>query len=291
MPPARAKKRRSNPLDMLTSAFDEEDEAGQRRKKRESRVKKVGDLIDSFVAEITEKKEPQPEAEQSEPSKAAVSDLKARYRALFSEGEVKALLTAAQRDTSPDVRDAADTAQLIMAGMTLIEAIQEDNMLSTIEKIIFLKEVPFFRGMTIDQLRVLADICDEERFEEDAYIFQEDDPGGVLYVVVDGRVAIEREGKRKGSSTRLATINSYSYFGEMTLFDNGPRTASAVALRDTLILSLRRDPLVTLARQQPDLSIELIQVLSERLREANQQIATLSPSRPRELHKLFDQYE
>ena len=291
LPPARPKKRRGNPLDMLASVFDEEDEARQRRQKRESRVKRVGALIESFVSEVTEKNEPQPEVEPPKPSENVNSDIKARYRRLFSQGEVKALLTAAERDTSPDVRNTAAAAQLIMAGMSLIEAIQEDNVLSTIEKIIFLKEVPFFRGMTIDQLRVLADICDEERFEEDAYIFREGDPGGVLYVVVDGRVAIEREGKRKGSSTRLATINTYSYFGEMTLFDSGSRTASAVALRDTLTLSLRRDPLVTLARQQPDLSIELIQVLSERLREANQQIAALSPSRPRELHKLFDQYE
>ena len=164
-------------------------------------------------------------------------------------------------------------------------------MLSVIEKIIFLKEVPFFRGMTTDQLKILAEISEEERFETDTYIFKEGDPGGVMYVVVDGRVAVERQGKRKGSSARLAVMGAHAYVGEMALFDNGTRTASAIALQDTLTLRVRREPLVALTRQYPDLSLELIQVLSERLREANEQIAELSPTRPRELHRLFDQFE
>ena len=183
-----------------------------------------------------------------------------------------------------------------MTGRVLIKAMykleqEEGTLLSTVEKIIFLKEVPFFRGMTIDQLKVLADICEEKRFPEQTYIFEEGDPGGVFYVIVEGRVAIEQKGDREGSVTRLAVMGSHQYFGEMTLLHSGPRTASPVVLQDTLTLRLRRDPLVALARQQPDLSLELIQVLSERLREANQQIASLTRSRPRALHNLFDQYE
>ena len=162
-------------------------------------------------------------------------------------------------------------------------------MLSTIEKIIFLKEVPFFQGMTIDQLRVLANVCEERMFHEDTVVYSAGDPGGILYVVVNGRVGLEQE-KRTGSA-RLATIDAYSYFGEQNLFDNSPRTTSAVAIQDTLTLQLRREPLIVLARQHPDLSLELINVLSERLRDANDRIAELTRTRPRELHKLFDLFE
>ncbi len=167
---------------------------------------------------------------------------------------------------------------------------QEGILLSTIEKIIFLKEVPFFQSMTIDQLRVLANVCEEIFFKEDTHIFKEGDPGGVLYVVISGSVGIEQESRRKGSFARLATIEAHSYFGEITLFDNSPRTASALALQDTLTLRLRREPLIALARQYPNLSLELINVLSTRLREANDRIAELSRSRPRELQKLYDQF-
>ena len=160
-------------------------------------------------------------------------------------------------------------------------------MLSTIERIIFLKEMPFFQGMTVRQLQVLAAICEEEFFEEDQLIFNQGDPGGALYVIVSGRVGIEQQ-KRTGSFARLATLETHSYFGEMTLFDNSPRSAAAVALQDTLTLRLRREPLIALARQHPALSLELIQVLSERLRQANNRIAELTRTHPRELQKLFD---
>jgi CRP-like cAMP-binding protein len=145
--------------------------------------------------------------------------------------------------------------------------------------------------MTVNQLEVLANVCEEELFEEDERIFDQGDPGGVLYVIVSGKVGIEREGTRKGSYVRLATLETHAYFGEMTLFDNSPRSAMAVALQDSLILSVRREPLIDLARQNPDLSLELINTLSQRLRESNDQIAKLSRTRPREIQKLFDRLD
>lgn len=206
--------------------------------------------------------------------------------------EIEALLNTAATDPVEKVREAARVGRRIMAGNNRTRpAKKEGLMLSTVEKVIFLKEVPFFQGMTINQLEVLANVCEEELFEEDRPIFNQGDPGGSLYVVVSGKVGIERAGARKGSIVRLATLGAHAYFGEMTLFDNSPRSASAVALQDTLILRLRREPLITLARQYPDLSLELINVLSQRLREANDQIARLTRTRPRELHKLFDQLE
>lgn len=163
-------------------------------------------------------------------------------------------------------------------------------MLSTIEKVIFLKEVPFFQGMTIDQLKVLAAVCEEELFPADTRIVNQDEPGGVLYVVVSGRVGIEQE-RRKGSFARLATLGAYSYFGEMNLFDGSQHSICAITLQDTLTLRLHREPLVALARQHPDLSLELINVLSRRLREANERIAELTRTRPRALQQLYDQLE
>ena len=209
----------------------------------------------------------------------------------FTLQEIEEIVDVALQDADRDVRLAAQAAKRLMAGRRITDiAKEEEILLSTIERIIFLKEVPFFQGMTVDQLRVLASVCEEELFEEDTRIFNEGDSGGVLYVVVNGRVGIEQE-KRSGSFARLATIEAHSYFGEVNLFDNSPRTTSAVAIRDTLTLRLRREPLIALARQYPDLSLELINVLSERLREADDRVAELTRTRPRELHKLFDQYE
>jgi hypothetical protein len=209
----------------------------------------------------------------------------------FTLPEIETMIEAAFTDPQIDVRLAARAAKRIMAGSYIVSVIQEEGLLlSAIEKIIFLKEVPFFQGMTVDQLKVLANVCEEQLFDEDARIFNAGDSGGALYVVISGRVAIEQE-KRKGSFARLATIEAHSYFGEMNLFDNSPRSDTAIALQDTLTLRLRREPLIALARQYPDLSLELINVLSQRLREANDRVADLTRTRPRELHKLFDKFD
>lgn len=163
--------------------------------------------------------------------------------------------------------------------------------LSEIERIIFLKQVTFFQNMTNEQLKVLASICEEEFIPKDSTVFKEGEPGGVVYVVIHGRVAIEREGERKNSVVRLTTMDALTSFGEMSLFDNSPRSASAVTIEDTMLLKLRVDPLVALIRQYPDMSLELIKVLSQRIREANDQITHLTRPKPRQLHQLYDKLE
>jgi CRP-like cAMP-binding protein len=164
-------------------------------------------------------------------------------------------------------------------------------MLSAVEKMLFLKEVSFFQSMTVEQLKVLAAVCEEQTFEEEQVIFEEGDPGDALYVIVQGKVAIERESERKGSVARLSTLDERAYFGEMTLFNGSPRSTRALALKHCLLLRLRREPVMALIRQYPDLSLNLINVLSDRLREANEQIVQLTKSKPRELHKLYDKLD
>ncbi len=163
-------------------------------------------------------------------------------------------------------------------------------MLSIIEKVIFLKEVPFFQGMTVEQLRVLGSVCEEEFFSAETRLYSEGDPGGILYVVISGRVGIEQE-KRKGLIARLATVEAHSVLGETDFFGNDCRTNSAIAIQDTLTLRLRREPLIALARQDPNLSLELINVLGVRLREANDRIAELTRTLPKELHEFYDQLD
>jgi CRP-like cAMP-binding protein len=163
-------------------------------------------------------------------------------------------------------------------------------MLSSIERVIFLKEVTFFKDMTVDQLRALASVADEDLFPDDTAIYEEGDAGGVLYVVVSGRVGIEREDD-KGMTARLATLEPRAYFGEMNLFDNSQRTEKAVALRDTVTLSLHRESLIALIRQYPDLSLALIKVISQRLRDASEQVAKLSRTSSRKMSDVFDMLE
>ncbi len=197
--------------------------------------------------------------------------------------EATALLDQARADPEASVR-----AEVSAVAASDIGAAPQTKALSLVQKLILLKEVPFSQGMTVDQLTILAGVCEEEFFPENTRLYNAGDPGGILYIVVSGQVGIEQE-KRKRSFVRLATIEAHSYLGETDFFDASPRITSAVAIQDTFALRLRREPLIALARQHPDLSLELINVLSARLRTANDQIAELTRTRSREMHKLFDQ--
>ncbi|HRQ40364.1 MAG TPA: HEAT repeat domain-containing protein [Chloroflexota bacterium] len=299
----RPRRRRADVLDMLIEDGDAISAGGDTppaesnpvdaRQARRERAARASGLLDDLVADEPTPAPPTPAALETvyyPPPTVAKSIPITR---------VLAWLQAANLAPEEEVRLAVQRANERMAGKGLTPALsvaevavpyKEGAMLSTIERIIFLKEVLFFREMTVDQLKVLASVCEEAFYTEDGVVYKEGDPGGQLYVVVQGRVSIERE-SRKGVVARLATIEAYSYFGEMNLFDASARTDTAVALQDTLTLTLRREPLIALARQHPDLSLELINVLSQRLRETTDQVARLTKSHPRALHKVLDQLE
>jgi len=287
-PPARTHP--AKPLDILAGTLADTGEQEKRKPRRPRPADLLDKLIDDSVGPNSSGRlQEKPKMRRPRPS-APLDKLTYAYdQPPLPLQEIEAMLQVSLADPVADVRIAARAANRMIAGLRVTDVTtEEETMLSTIERVIFLKEVPFFQNMMIDQLKVLANICEEEFFAEDTPIFAQGDSGGVLYVIVSGRVAIEREGQRKGSVVRLATIEAHSYFGEMSLFDKGPRSAAARAVQDTLTLRLRREPLVVLVRQYPDLSLELINVLSQRLRETNDRIAQLTHARPRELEKLYD---
>ena len=81
-------------------------------------------------------------------------------------------------------------------------------MLATIERMIYLKRVSL-QNFTIEQLRALANICDEQVFKRDAVLFRQNDAGGILFVVVGGRVEVGLRGEdgefMRRTTCRLST--------------------------------------------------------------------------------------
>jgi CRP-like cAMP-binding protein/HEAT repeat protein len=206
-----------------------------------------------------------------------------------------------QADPDPAVREAAGwLARRSGLSHLEMEAEMEDTAsvpdtlqmaealgLSVVEKAIFLKQIPFFAAMTVDQLRTLAGIVEEQHYEEGDLIFAEGEPGQALYVIVSGRVGIEREPKQ-GRVQRLETLTARQYFGEQTIFDGAPHENRAVAVGRVHVLSIRREPLMALIRRSPDLSLSLVTVLSQRLREADSKLAARTRVKPDQVMKLYD---
>jgi CRP-like cAMP-binding protein/HEAT repeat protein len=149
----------------------------------------------------------------------------------------------------------------------------ERSMLTLIERVIFLKQVPVFGGMIVDRLRVLASISEELECEPGQRIIAEGERGDALYVIVKGQVAIQRRDPRQlGATATLAALGPREYFGEMSLFDNEPYSADAVAVEPTQLLLVRQVPLLALIKRYPDMAFGFFKVLSQRLRQANKLI-------------------
>jgi HEAT repeat protein/uncharacterized membrane protein len=166
---------------------------------------------------------------------------------------------------------------------------ERSNVLSVIEKAIFLKAVPSFTSMTTEQLRILATAAEEYTYLSGEIIFEDGDPGDSMMIIVSGRVGIES--KRGRAFVRIETFKAKDSFGEFTVFDAQPRTARAIAVEDCLILIIRRDVLLDLMRRYPDMSFEIIKLLSRRLRETTAKMASKTRAHTREVIDLFDKFD
>lgn len=183
-------------------------------------------------------------------------------------------------ETEGTIREAAQTAldRLVMDetddSIIVDKHLEEDIMLSKIEKVIFLKQVDLFEDLTVQQLTILAGICQEITFEADQHIFKQGDEGDSMYIIINGNVSVKYQAE-DGFIHEIARRGSSESFGEMSLFDDEPRSASVIALRDTLALRLDKFHLNVLAHQHPQLLMSFIRILSERLREASERIGEL----------------
>lgn len=111
-----------------------------------------------------------------------------------------------------------------------------------------------------------------EKFTRDYHrsevIFEENGLGNEMYIVHSGRVRLFTRGQR-GEKVTLAIIEEGGLFGEMTLIDGSPRSATAVAEEDTRLIALDRPKFLYMIQQQPMFVFTIMHALCQRIREAN----------------------
>ena len=101
-----------------------------------------------------------------------------------------------------------------------------------------LREVALFQGLVQDDLTEILRISEQERVDAGEYVFEEGERGDHFYVIVHGEIELR---KATGDGLRrLATLRPGQAFGEMALLNQTPRSASAIAVKDTYLLSVSR---------------------------------------------------
>ena len=133
----------------------------------------------------------------------------------------------------------------------------------TVEKNPFLRNVNLFSSMPPEELGALAGIAEEVVFSTGQRIIEESTMGDTMYLIVEGEVDVHR------GDDSLALLKSQDYFGEMTILDGEPRSASVTARADCLLLRINQADFQTILRRHTNVALSIIRTLTRRLRETD----------------------
>lgn len=134
-----------------------------------------------------------------------------------------------------------------------------------------LRRVKILAGMSDEQLERLARYMEVERVPQLSVIVKQGDCGNAMYLVLEGSLRVRMNAA--GTETILATLGAGDFFGDISLFDHGPRSADVVADASSLILKISSSAFSRLAKEAPDLATPFLlavgKTLTARIRAGN----------------------
>lgn len=138
-----------------------------------------------------------------------------------------------------------------------------------------LKSIPLFSELTNTEFDLILASAREQRYPRGSIVFYEGDPGDFLMVVLTGKVKVVLLGK-EGQEIILALLGPRDFFGEMAILESAPRSATVMTTEASEFLCLGQQNFTTLLQNHPPIGMKILKHLSERLRQANEQIRSLA---------------
>jgi CRP/FNR family transcriptional regulator, cyclic AMP receptor protein len=137
-----------------------------------------------------------------------------------------------------------------------------------------LRQAPMFASLDDAEATALRSTMHAVRLRRGEVLFREGDAGDELYVVIDGKVKMGRTSS-DGRENLLSVLGPGQMFGELSLFDPGPRSSTVTAVTDADLLALGQDQLLSWLTGRPEVARGLLLQLASRLRGLNDQVADL----------------
>ena len=138
-----------------------------------------------------------------------------------------------------------------------------------------LSHVRFFQSLDAAERKGIAGRLKVRQVPAGTCLFQLGDPGEEMYVVFEGAIEIDTHDKF-GKKIVLATVGHGDLVGELSLIDEGPRNATAIASQDCTLLVMTRNDLVDIVHRNPRASLEMMAILAARIRETHDQLRMLA---------------
>jgi len=143
------------------------------------------------------------------------------------------------------------------------------------EMINMLRKVPLFAELDENELKAIAALASSTEVPKKSIVVQEFDPGNSLYVILNGEVKVSTY-SIDGREVVLALLGKGSFFGEMSLLDEEPRSANVTTMQDCKFANIRRSDLVPLLLEQPLISLKLLTETASRLRKTSGMLKRVS---------------
>lgn len=145
-------------------------------------------------------------------------------------------------------------------------------MASSLDSLMY---VPIFSDLPNETIEKIASVGMRKKYEKDSVILMEDDSGSAMFVIASGKVKVTRISS-DGREVILSILSESDFFGEMAILDGLSRSASVVAMEDSELFIIQREEFLGLLKEHPEISINLLQELTQRLRAADMKIKALS---------------
>jgi len=134
-------------------------------------------------------------------------------------------------------------------------------MLSTVEKVLFLKQIDLFRKIPGDELARIGRITREVTFGMGEALIYEGDIGEAAFLIVEGAVKVQSGDKE------IATLSKNQFVGEMAILDSEPRSATVLATEPVRALKIDREDFYDILKERNEIAQGIIKILTWRLRE------------------------
>jgi uncharacterized membrane protein len=131
-----------------------------------------------------------------------------------------------------------------------------------------LRSVPLFASLDDDAARDLRNLLSEKTVPQNTRLFRQGDTGDAMYLIESGRVRISIRDDEKQEVT-LAELAQGDFFGEMSIIDGRQRSADAQVIENARLAVLSRDAFLLFVRTKPDVALEMLSALTDRLRRTD----------------------
>ena len=136
-----------------------------------------------------------------------------------------------------------------------------------------LRRVPILAALKEEHLDMLGKLANRRTFNPGEAIIRQGDPGAGLFVIIEGSVEVTYRERPTRPEISLNTLSKGEFFGEMSLIDGYPRSATVTALEETQVVELDRWVFLDALRREPNIAVAMLPILTRRIRSLQEQTA------------------